>query len=78
VLLPQIFLGGLFWPTVTLWPPLQWLSRLLPVTHAVSALREVMIAGGGFADVAWDLAALAAFALAMVALGVWVLRGQRA
>jgi len=78
VLLPQVFLGGLFWPTVTLWPPLQWLSALFPVTHAVSALREVMIAGGGFADVARDLAALVAFAFAMVALGVWVLRGQRA
>jgi ABC-2 type transport system permease protein len=78
VLLPQVFLGGLFWPTVTLWPPLQWLSALFPVTHAVRALREVMIAGGGFADVALDLAALAAFAIAMVALGILVLRGQRA
>ena len=29
--------------------------------NAVSALREVMIAGGGFGDVARDLAALAAF-----------------
>ena len=55
---------------MTLWPPLQWLSALFPVTHAVRALREVMIAGGGFADVAWELAALVAFAVAMVALGV--------
>jgi ABC-2 type transport system permease protein len=78
VLLPQVFLGGLFWPTATLWPPLQWLSQLFPVTHAVAALREVMIAGGGFADVARDLGALAVFAVAMVALGVFVLRGQRA
>jgi hypothetical protein len=37
-----------------------------------------MIAGAGFADVAGQLAALIAFAAAMVALGVLVLRRQRA
>ncbi|MGE5227426.1 MAG: ABC transporter permease [Planctomycetaceae bacterium] len=78
VLLPQIFLGGLWWPTATLWPPLRWLSILFPITHAVHALRAVMLAGQGFADVWADLLALVLFALAMTALGVLVLRRQRA
>jgi ABC-2 type transport system permease protein len=78
VLLPQIFLGGLWWPIATLWPPLRWLSILFPITHAVHALRAVMLAGQGFAGVWADLLALVLFALAMTGLGVLVLRRQRA
>jgi ABC-2 type transport system permease protein len=78
VLLPQIFLGGLFWPVQTLWEPLTWLSILFPVTHAVHALRQVMLGGAGIERIATDLWALLGFAAAMVLLGVLVLRRQRA
>jgi ABC-2 type transport system permease protein len=78
VLLPQIFLGGLFWPIRALWEPLTWLSILFPVTHAVRALRRVMLGGADLGAVAVDLWALLAFAVAMVLLGVLVLRRQRA
>lgn len=78
VLMPQIFLGGLFWPVATLWPPLRWLGDLFPVTHAVTALREVMIGGKSFSQILDQLGALAAFALVMVLAGVAVLRRQRA
>jgi len=78
VLLPQVFLGGLFWPVQTLWEPLTWLSILFPVTHAVRALRHVMLGGAGIEEIATDLWALLGFAVAMVLLGVLVLRRQRA
>ena len=78
VLLPQIFLGGLFWPVESLWPPLRYLSQLFPLTHAAVALREVMIGGAGFADILGRLLALLAFSAAMVLLGVTALRKQRA
>jgi ABC-2 type transport system permease protein len=78
VLLPQVFLSGLFWPVRTLWPPLQWLSKLFPMTYAVRALREVMLAGGGLASITAELAALAIFALAMMGFGVAALRRLRA
>ena len=78
VLLPQIFLGGLWWPVETLWPPLRLLSQLFPITHAVLALREVMVGGAGFVDILPQLLALLAFAAAMVAIGVAALRKQRA
>ena len=78
VLMPQIFLGGLFWPVQTLWAPLRWFSQLLPLTHAAVALREVFIAGAGFSDVGGRLLALLAFAVAMVVVGVLALREQRA
>ena len=78
VLLPQVFLSGLFWPVRTLWPPLQFLSKLFPMTYAVRALREVMLAGGGLATITIELAALAIFALAMMGFGVAALRRLRA
>jgi ABC-2 type transport system permease protein len=78
VLLPQVFLGGLWWPVETLWPPLRFLSQLFPITHAVLALREVMVGGAGFAEILPQLLALLAFAAAMVAIGVAALRKQRA
>jgi ABC-2 type transport system permease protein len=78
ILVPQIFLGGLFWPVQTLWPPLRLLSQLFPVTHGVVALRMVMVGGAGPAEVAGRLAALVAFAIAMGLLGVLALRKQRA
>jgi ABC-2 type transport system permease protein len=78
VLLPQVFLGGLFWPVVTLWEPLTWVSVLFPVTHAVHALRRVMLGGAAIGDIANDLWSLLAFAAAMILLGVLVLRRQRA
>jgi ABC-2 type transport system permease protein len=78
VLLPQIFLGGLVWPVETLWTPLRWLSQAFPLTHATAILRDVMLAGAGLADVWPRLVALVAFDLATVALGVVVLRRQRA
>ena len=78
VLLPQVFLSGLFWPVQTLWPPLQWLSKLFPMTYAVKALREVMLAGTGLSGVTTELAALALFAVAMMGFGVASLRRLRA
>jgi ABC-2 type transport system permease protein len=78
IFVPQIFLGGLFWPVETLHPILRWLSQLFPLTHAAVALRAVMVGGEGFGDIAGRLLALLAFAVAMVALGVTALRKQRA
>ena len=78
IFVPQIFLGGLFWPVQTLWTPLRMLSQVFPVTHAVVALREVMVGGAAVAEVVERLLALVAFAVAMLLLGLLALRSQRA
>ncbi len=77
VLLPQVFLGGLWWPVQTLWPPLRYLSQVFPITHAGVALREVMVGGAGLVDIGERMLALLAFAAAMMAIGVLALRKQR-
>ncbi len=78
ILVPQVFLGGLIWPVQTLWPPLRWLSQIFPLTHSTVALRAVMVGGKGFGDVGGRLLALFAFSVAMILVGVFALRKQRA
>jgi len=78
VFLPQILLGGLIWPIATLHPILRALAQLFPLTHALAALRTVMISGGGVGEIGNRLLALAIFAAAMILLGAAALRRQRA
>ncbi len=74
IFVPQIFLGGLFWPVESLHPALRWISQAFPLTHAAVALRAVMVGGSGLDDILGRFAALVAFAVAMIALGVVALR----
>lgn len=78
VFVPQLLLGGLVWPVETLHPVLRWISQVFPITHAAAALREVMVGGAGFADIAGRVLAVLGFALVMVLLGVAALRRQKA
>ncbi|MGE5552072.1 MAG: ABC transporter permease [Bacteroidota bacterium] len=78
VLVPQIFLGGLMWPLETLHPSLRALAQIFPLTHAAAALRQVMLAGAGFADIQGRLWAILAFAVAAAALGAAALHRERA
>ena len=77
VLLPQIFLGGLWWPVQSLWEPLRWVSVLFPIPHAVRALRRVMLGGAAADQITGDLVSLTLFAGAMVVLGLLALRRRR-
>jgi ABC-2 type transport system permease protein len=46
-LLFTIFFSGLFVSVASIEPPIQFVSYLVPVTHAGAALRQVMLRGGG-------------------------------
>jgi ABC-2 type transport system permease protein len=76
LLLPQIFLDGMFWPISTLPDYLQALSYIMPLTYANDALQGIMVRGVGLGDVWFDLLALAAFAVAMVALSTLTINKQ--
>lgn len=78
VFVPQLLLAGLIWPVETFHPLLRTLAQVLPLTHALAALRTVMIAGGGLADIQGRLLVLLAFAAAMIALGAGALQKQKA
>ena len=70
----MLFFGGVFFPIELLPSWLQAISRLLPITYALSALRKTMITGAGLPEVGGELAVLAIFAVIGLPLGIWVFR----
>jgi len=68
LILPQVFLDGMFWPISTLPNYLQVFSYILPLTYANHALQNIMVRGYGLGDVWMDIVILLAFAVVMVVL----------
>lgn len=76
VLVPQVFFSGLFsLDAVAGW--LRWLHDVMPLSYGADALRDIMIRGKSWADIADDLAALAGFSFAFMLLAGVALRKHR-
>jgi ABC-2 type transport system permease protein len=76
VIVPQFLLSGILFPVSSEPTWLQYVSNVLPLTHAVNALRDVMVKG---ADLTWpslqlDVGVVAAFVILFVAAGTATLR----
>ncbi len=76
VVIPQIFFSGLI-SLDTLPYHLGLVSKIMPVYYACSALKTVMITGGGFADIWQDVLALFAFILLFFFMNILVLKKYR-
>jgi ABC-2 type transport system permease protein len=76
-----MLLSGVLFPTSALPDMAERVSRLLPTTHALDALRATLLAGADLADVAPDALALLGFALIAVPMGLlalaWSVRHAR-
>jgi ABC-2 type transport system permease protein len=64
-------LGGVIYPVKVLPGWLEVISFLLPITHAVSALRAILLQGHGFAHVAGHLLVLLGYAVLLVPLSLF-------
>ena len=78
VIVPQAFLGGVFWSVDSLPDPLQVVAHLLPMTYAIDGLRAVLLRGAGLADGALqlDIAVLAGAAVLFVLLAGATIRRE--
>lgn len=76
IVLPQVFLDGMFWPVSTMPDYLQVLSYVMPLTYANDAMVKIVIQGSGLWDVWFDIAVLVAFALIMIGLSTLTLNKQ--
>ncbi|MBL8734393.1 MAG: ABC transporter permease [Planctomycetes bacterium] len=74
--LPMWVLGGTFFANERLEGVMHWAAEVMPLTHLNRALRDVMLEPGTLLDVAWPLAALAAFAAACFGLALRFFRWQ--
>jgi len=78
IVIPQILLGGLLTPREQMAEPLQWLSDVLPLTYAYEALAHATQDGSLDADLAVNVAVVAAYVLVALALGAATLRRRTA
>ncbi len=76
LILPQVFLDGMFWPIATLPNYLQVFSYIMPLTYANDALQNIMVRGYGLGSVWVDLVVLLAFAVVMIVLSTLSLNKQ--
>jgi ABC-2 type transport system permease protein len=74
IIVPQVFLCGVIWPVAQMPGYLQWVAKFLPLTYAVSGLRDIMLSGQGLAEVGFDLGILVGFAVVMSAVASFTLR----
>jgi ABC-2 type transport system permease protein len=70
VFLPSILLSGFMFPFrgMPVWA--QWIGQALPLTHFVVIIRGVMLKGAGLGDVWQHLAAIGAFVLVVLGVGL--------
>lgn len=67
---PMMFLSGVFFPIQQMPTVMQYISRIIPLTYAIEAMRKVMILGGGFAAVQNDILVLLVFGGVTLAVAV--------
>lgn len=84
VMLPQLFIAGVFAPAINLPPYLDIISHLAPLRYAVDLMRGVYYAGSPeYSKVVLDpplfnLGVMAVMFVAFLALGTWLfVRGER-
>lgn len=68
----SFLLAGVAYPVEVLPSWATHISYYLPLTHSVNGMREALLNGRGLADVGDDLAFLAAFALVLMPLALWM------
>jgi ABC-2 type transport system permease protein len=76
VITPQVLLSGLLWPVRDMPEWLQWLSAVMPLTYANTALTDIMIRNKGLLDVLPQLGVLLGFAVLMVLIASVTLRRE--
>jgi len=67
---PMMFLSGVLFPVEQMPLPLQYVSKVLPLTYAVDALRKVMVLGVDLSGVVVELLLLVIISVVTIALGV--------
>lgn len=67
---PMLFLSGVFFPIQQMPSVMQVISKCVPLTYAVDALRKVMILGAGIGDVTKELVILVLFGVVTLAIAV--------
>lgn len=76
IVVPQVFFSGLF-DLSTMSPWLQSFGRLMPLWYSADALRNIMIRGKGWNDIAFDVLILILISIFFTIINILVLKKYR-
>lgn len=76
IVVPQVFFSGLF-DLSTMSPWLQAIGRFMPLWYIADALRNIMIRGKGWDDIAFDVAVLSALCVLFMIANTFALKKYR-
>jgi ABC-2 type transport system permease protein len=74
LMFPMMFLSGVFFPIQQMPWYMQDVSKVLPLTYASQALREVMVLGAGLSAISTEVMILVVFGVVMTTIAVPVFR----
>jgi ABC-2 type transport system permease protein len=74
LMFPMMFLSGVFFPIQQMPWYMQDISKVLPLTYASQALREVMVLGAGLPAISTEVTILVVFGVVMTAIALPVFR----
>ena len=69
-----VLLGGVYYPIQLMPQWLQQLSRLLPITYSLDAMRRALLTDASFQEIMPDIIALAIFGIVLVPLSLLIFR----
>lgn len=69
-----VLLGGVYYPVQLMPQWLQLLSRLLPITYSLDAMRRALLTNASFQEIMPDIIALAIFGIVLVPLSLLIFR----
>lgn len=67
-------LGGVYYPIAVLPDWMQWLSKLLPITYALEAMRLALLQGASFSILMPDILALGIFSVILLPVSLFAFR----
>jgi len=74
IIVPQVFISGLFIPTSQLPIVLEWISKFLPLTYGVEGIKALMLQGQGLLDIGKDIGVLVAYAAVLLVAAALTLK----
>jgi ABC-2 type transport system permease protein len=74
VIIPQVFVSGLFIPVDQLPVVLEWAAKFLPLTYGVEGIRAMMLQGQSLLDIGKDIGILLGYAAGLLILASLTLR----
>jgi ABC-2 type transport system permease protein len=72
--MPMMFLSGAFFPIQQMPDVMQWISRVLPLTYAVDALRKCMVLGTGISGMMTEILVMVGFGMFFIIVAIPVFK----